>query len=54
MITLGSFLANLALIPAVVGGAAADVLLLKRIPQRGFAVFAKVVALAGAIRLLLP
>jgi uncharacterized protein len=51
-ITLASFLTNLALLPAVVVGALCGVFVLRRIPQRGFAVSVKILAGIAALKLL--
>ena len=54
MITTSSLLTGLTIIPAVLAGAVVGVLILKRIHQKQFAIIAKIIALAGSIKLLLP
>jgi uncharacterized membrane protein YfcA len=54
MITTERFLTGLVLLPAVVAGAVTGIFVLKRIPQKGFIMFAKCVAFVLAIKLLLP
>jgi hypothetical protein len=52
LITGASFRANLALLPAVLGGAVAGVFVLTRLPQRWFVVVVKVLTLAAAVKLI--
>jgi len=52
MITTDSFLTGMTAIPAVVLGAVVGILVLRRIPQKGFAIFAKAVAVVLAVKLL--
>jgi uncharacterized membrane protein YfcA len=54
IMTMTSFLTGLMLLPAVVTGAVVGILVLKRIPQKGFILFAKIVAVVLAVKLLLP
>ncbi len=53
MITVASFKANLALLPAVLLGAWAGRALLRHIPQRGFVIAVKALAAAAGLQLLL-
>ena len=53
MITVASLAANLVLVPAIAVGAVCGILLLRRIPQRGFVVIVKVLTLCSATKLLL-
>ena len=53
MITAGSLRADLYLVPAVLAGAVLGVVVLRRIPQRAFVVVVKVLAAAGAIKLII-
>ncbi len=52
MITLDSLKGNLVVLPAVVLGAVAGILVLRRIPQKWFVIVVKVLAVAAALKLL--
>ena len=52
MITVDSFVTGMTAIPAVILGAVVGILVLKKIPQKGFIVFAKLVAVILALKLL--
>jgi uncharacterized membrane protein YfcA len=51
LVTWSSLGVNLALLPLVLAGSLAGVLVMKRIPQRAFNVLAQILAVAGGIRL---